>query len=302
MSGDDLVTLVDGLYNKLKNDIQCSETAISSKIENLTAVLEQAHSKITDLENKNRQLSAQVKNLSRESKKNNILIFGIEESEGEDIYNIIISFFINTLLVPTSKSEINHAYRFGKASQNIRPIMVKLVNFHKKIDLLKNGYTLKGSSVSISSDLLKEDREIQKILRKHQKQARDQQLNATIRNNKLVVNEVAYTVDDLKSLEEESDSSITERSILAGEEKINDNSKQTHIETQTPERIQLTPQNGKRTHDSKHHYIGNIKAKEVTTVPSKAPFKRRSGTNYGLRSVVKNAKSTNGASTSGKFK
>ena len=138
----------------------------------------------------------------KDRKKNNIIIFGIEEIEGENLYGTILEFFNTTLQTEVSKSEINHLYRFGRQNTN-RPIVVKFVNLHEKIEILKSGNLLQGSNISIANDLIKEDRETQKILTRHFKEAKSQNLETKILNNKLIINGDIYTAKDLLSLEKE---------------------------------------------------------------------------------------------------
>lgn len=298
--GNDLVTLND-LYEKLKCDIKCSEAEISKKIENLNAVLSQANQKISKLEQINNQLSEKVKDLTRDSKKNNILIFGVEESEGEDIYDTVTALFIDILKVPINKSEINQAYRFGNGAMNARPIVVKFVNFHKKLDILKNGYALKGTPITVSSDLIKEDREKQKILLKHQKQARSQQLVAKIRNNKLHINDTIYTVEDLIKLEKEADENFQ---TVEKETVQNENSNQTQSQVKTPKTVHHTFRNTKNVQKPKQQHVDNTPSKEGYTSPKKTANSTKGGRgiNYGLRSAGSNVRTNQGASTSGKQK
>lgn len=191
------------IYEKLKTLITDSTSELGNKIDTLTDKLEEAEKRLKFLENENKILNKQVQDNLRETKKNNIIIFGLEEEETEDLYNIILDLFNTTLEIPVRKEELNYAYRFGRQTENTRPVVVKFVTFHKKLDVLKKGYLLKGNSISITNDLTKEERENQKILRRHQKNALEQRLDAKIKKNNLIINNTIYSVSDLLNLEKE---------------------------------------------------------------------------------------------------
>lgn len=183
---DDLKHLIEG--------IKAQNSVIHEKLKTLEARVEL-------LENKHKEDNNNLITLQREVRKNNLVIFGIPGEEEEDLVHKILEFLKTVLKVQTSEEEINDVYRFGKSEKD-RPVLVKFVSAHKKFQILKQGILLKGTKISISNDLIRQDREKQKILRKHLKLARNQGLEAKIIQYKLLVNNSLLTVNDLYKIEE----------------------------------------------------------------------------------------------------
>lgn len=193
------------LLNKSLSEVAQSITGKLEKYQqSITSQLTEANDKIKELEHINKQLFKELELAKREERKNNIIIFGVKEDEGENIYNKVTNLLKTKVSTNVSKSEISVCYRFGKNSENKhRPIAVKFVTLHKKQEIFSNCHHLKGSDISISNDLTKEEREAQKVLRKHLKEARDQGLDAKIKKNLLYIDGSSYTVDQLKEAEKD---------------------------------------------------------------------------------------------------
>lgn len=136
-------------------------------------------------------------------KKSNLLIFGMHEEDNENIYEKVVEFFkVKLQITDFKKSEISCVFRFGRVKEsNPRPVLVKFLALYRKSEVLKNGFLLKNTCYSICNDLSPEEREIQKVLRKHLQEAKKQNLKATIKGNKLLVNNETYTVEELIELE-----------------------------------------------------------------------------------------------------
>lgn len=190
------------LRNVIKDSIEELKVEFSRHISQLTTQLESAEAKIKQLNEENKILLKQQNELRREIKKNNLIIFGLKETENEDLFKEVQSLIRDYINVNLDKNEINQIYRFGKG----RNICLKLVSFNKKIEIIKQAYLLKDSGISIAHELSEEDREAQKILRKHMKDARNQNKEATIKNNKLIVDNISFTVQELQKIEKDTHS------------------------------------------------------------------------------------------------
>lgn len=175
---------------------------LQNSIENLTRTVHTSEQKILQLEEENKQLKQKIRDLARKDKKNNIIIFGVQQEQNEIITELVINLF-KRINVEVNLQDINNVYRFGKS--NIRPIIVELTTYLKKHEIIKSGYKLKGSNIAISNDLIQEDRESNNILRQHLKSAREKQLSAKIKNNKLYVGEEVYTAEQLNDLDKQNE-------------------------------------------------------------------------------------------------
>lgn len=82
-------------------------------------------------------------------------------------------------------------------------VKVKLLSNHARSSILKYCTKLRGTGVSISRDFTAKQREEQAILRRHLRLRREHSTDkAFIRGNRLVVDGVVYTVDQLIGSEE----------------------------------------------------------------------------------------------------
>lgn len=197
-------------YILLKQSLDELSSSITTQIqefkEEVTRKFQDTNDKILNLERENKLLKKKIEYNEKEHKKSNVLIFGLTEKPNEDIYARVIEFFKGKLQIPNFNiQDLSCAHRFGKSNeQKPRPILVKLLAIHRKTEILRNGHLLKNSGYSISNDLTQKEREDKKILRKHLKEAKNLNLEATIKQNKLFVNDKTFTVDELKDFPREN--------------------------------------------------------------------------------------------------
>lgn len=203
---------VKEMYDDLKHLIE----GITNQFHDIHAEIKTLKARVNVLEDKNKEDNNCLITIQRELRKNNLIIFGLSEEEEENLLHKVIELFGSKLKVQVSALEINNIYRFGRSKKN-RPVIVKFVSFYKKLQILKNGILLKGANVSISNDLIKEDREKQNILRKHLKLARSQGLEAKIVNFKLLLGDTYLTVNDLLKIEEKQQTESEQTQSLEAE-------------------------------------------------------------------------------------
>lgn len=152
--------------------------------------------------------------LERNRRKNNIVVFGLTIAHA-DLVTTVISELRQRIGVELEERDINNIYYIGKNKTNHRAIVVEFVSFLKKLTIFKNVSKLKGTGIAISNDLCREDRETNKVLVKHLKIAKQQQLQARIKGNKLEIDGELYTVEELeKTAERESENSSESESEI----------------------------------------------------------------------------------------
>lgn len=175
---------------ELKNTIEASETRLLKQVEEL-------NNKLNNLEKENADLKNKIKILETKNKKNNIVLFGLENSE-KISPQFICQQLKRHLDVDVIEADINNLYLSGN-SQN-GPVVVEFLSYIKKNSVMKNCYKLKGTTISIAHDLNFEERQKNKILRKHLNLARQNKNNVCyIKKNKLYVNGNIYTSDELEN-------------------------------------------------------------------------------------------------------
>lgn len=201
--GPDLEDLITQNQNTLLDAINSSKlenieavNSLKTTIEELTAevsgmkkTITDSSSRISKLERVNSDLLKKIDQMDNNSRKNNIIVFGLPESTDSNInvYDEFISFVEDKLDVYVSSDELSNAYRIGKNPGNKRPLFVQFTRYKHKVEIMKNVNKLKNTSISISDDLTPTARAMRKVLLKNAADARNAGHNVKIRNNFLIV-------------------------------------------------------------------------------------------------------------------
>lgn len=174
---------------------------------------------IRTLSGKLEKLSNRCLYLERKSRKNNIIIFGLKINDDKLLANETIAMLNNLLGLNYYAGDINNIYKIGKDSNP--PIVVEFISFLRKIEIFKDAEKLKKlkeKNIAISNDLCEEDRQDQKLLRRHLKDAREKKLNANIKGNKLEINKVLYTISQLKNGDIDLENNISDSEVDTSQE------------------------------------------------------------------------------------
>ncbi|CAH1974999.1 unnamed protein product [Acanthoscelides obtectus] len=178
---------------------------IKSEIDSLSVQLnDKLNQKISEIEENYNELKIQYEKLQKELKKNNLIVFGLNAPSDCNLISFVIGKINSLLELSLVPSDINDVYTIGKQTSN-KPIILKLVSYLKKKEILRNCKKLKGTNIAIGVELTPEEQKEQKILRQQLKKARKQNQNAFIKNRKLVVNGTEFTAHELIADEESSD-------------------------------------------------------------------------------------------------
>jgi hypothetical protein len=183
-----------------------SKLFISGKAETLKAVndlsekfdreLAAAKQEISELKKSNNVMQDKIDQLENENRKNNIVVFGLVENEGNDSFEDFRILAETKLDVVISKEEVDQAYRIGNL-RGQRPIMICFSQYKSKITIMQNVGKLKGSQISISDDLTPKARTIKKRLLKCAKEARDFGYKVKMRDRALIINDVKLGIEEL---------------------------------------------------------------------------------------------------------
>lgn len=188
------------LLNKMKEEFQkqtniINETVqqtIASSIEEKLLPIKQ---ETENLKLENNMLKSKMKNLELESKRNNLIIHGVEEKErnSNELMEIVLETLNNVENKLNSaewdKWEISRAERLGKKIEHkIRPIKITLTLGWRKLELLRNKKYL-PKNVKITEDFTKEVLEERKTLIPKMIEARESGKYAIIKHDKLVIKE-----------------------------------------------------------------------------------------------------------------
>lgn len=202
MSDDERGMTLTELYKNLQKLIAESTHEIKSEISNIHSKIQRIETEVNNFQNKQKTNCERITNLEKKLRRNNLIIFGLEEDDSEDLPNKVLHFFNIVLRTKIDLSDIDCVFRVGRNNKP-RPTLVKFVTLHKKSSVLKQGVLLKNTKIAISNDLTKEERNDQKILREHLKIARNANVEAKIIRNKLHVNDTSFTVKQLTASDKE---------------------------------------------------------------------------------------------------
>ncbi|CAG9764357.1 unnamed protein product [Ceutorhynchus assimilis] len=209
-------TTINEMYKLLQGDNQKQTELLTGKIlkseNNIKLQIKKSNQKLEIL--KENQIV-----LERKIRRNNIIFFGFKSANQRTLIQDVIAKLNDIFSLKIILTDINNIYRLGKGDD--APVLIEFISFLKKSEIFENPEklrSLKNTQYAISNDLCEEDRKTQKILRKHLKQAKEENKVAKIRGLRLEINNTLYTVEELEQLSEseteasssdESDSSQT---------------------------------------------------------------------------------------------
>lgn len=130
--------------------------------------------------------------LEGQSKRHNLVVDGIKESENEktsDSEMKVRKLLCEQLQLDHTKIEMDWAYRTGKStsSERPRPIVVRFLRMKDKLAVLNKSKNLKGSGIYINEDFPEAIRQKRKELLPAMKAARERGDIAYLRYDKLII-------------------------------------------------------------------------------------------------------------------
>lgn len=154
---------------------------------------------ICNLEKENSTLRDKVEYLERNSRRNNLVIFGLPRTEkkGIELLNWVIEQIKQLLGVKLHPNDISNIYFRGQKENEGKPLVLEFRSWLTKGNIFKNTYKLKGKSISIANDLSKREQEINRVLVTHLREARKKKLSAYIRGSKIHIGEEVFTYEQL---------------------------------------------------------------------------------------------------------
>lgn len=206
---------------------------VKTEINEIKNTINQEIKKRKEIEEKYKELKVKYDTLDKQTRKNNIVIFGLKYNPNKNIKNAeakknLLEFTLKELRrllgVQINPTEVNDIFSIGNQDTN-KPVLVKFCSLLKKQEILSNCNKLKGTEVIISEDLNPEEREINKTLYKHLKVARQTNNLAYIRGAKLYINKKPYSLEELNKLEK-SEVKLKENTVDGDLEAIDEESEE----------------------------------------------------------------------------
>lgn len=190
---DKLSTLTDRLdrfekqltdLNVVTNQVKVLETSVSRFDEQISELI----NKVDDLENRGRR--------------NNLIIYGLEEPNKETYEQLEATVKDNLFhgILGLTVSGIERCHRLGrKTSEKPRPVILKFVDYREKIAVLKASYKLKDTNFSLSDDFSKRIREIRKQLWRSAAQEKEEGAKVKLLYDKLSIDGVLFGWNEEKA-------------------------------------------------------------------------------------------------------
>ncbi|KAG5888376.1 hypothetical protein JTB14_031330 [Gonioctena quinquepunctata] len=171
-------------------------TVIFAEVENIKA-------KVQNLEKENEQLKKRLSTIERKAIITNLVFYGKHEATNDRPENLaekIRELVLEKLKFPLDKTDINNIFRLGKRSNYTRLILLSLTTYLKKQKILRNSHKLKGTKISVSGKLLEKELKERQISLEGLKEEKNNSQKATIRGNKLIVEENIYSAAKIQSI------------------------------------------------------------------------------------------------------
>ena len=155
-----------------------------------------------------KNLEEHYDHLEQYTRRTNIRIFGIPENIRENTDDLVKTFYKDHLNIELKNGDISRSHRLGKHKlynrSHPRPIIVRLVQYNKKVKILKQRRLLRSKRLpySMQEDLTEKRRSIVRYLR--DEDVRD------------VISKV-WTIDGVIFFRPSSDPTIVERCNTLGE-------------------------------------------------------------------------------------
>ncbi len=157
-------------------------------------------------------LKEKIHKIENESKKKNFVIYNLEEKESNyfQLENCILSLINDGCRVSCVDIEIDFIKRLGKRSNKIRPVLVGLTTWRKKMMIMKSKKLLKGSNLRIEDDLPKDILKKQKELIPTMLKFREEGRKVFIKFDKIMVDGKVWSEDEDQSRHKRSAESSPE--------------------------------------------------------------------------------------------
>lgn len=178
---------------EIKNEIQELNERLRNKIQ-------EQESKYRELENQHIELKKNYERLDRQSRKNSLVIFGLETKDKRDnLPDYVTNTLGNLLDIQIDVGDLKDIHVVAAKSTTF--IKAEFMSAIKVKTILTNTQKLRNSGITISRDLTPQERKDRSVLLSHLREARSKKNYAKIVGNRLLVNGDFYTINQLQETE-----------------------------------------------------------------------------------------------------
>lgn len=212
------ISCIENKFEDLKKTMESANdkflAEVKSTVVNMNTNNKNLENRIQILENKRVELDKEDSLWKSVFwKKNNLIMYNLREKEDENLQQLedsVMSIIRDKLSIDITIKEIDWIKRIGKKEKVVRnrPVLIKVISYRTKIEILRNCNKLRGLNISISEDFPVSVRQIRKELLFFKKKAQEKRKKAFLRYNKLIVEGQVFTLDELKLMQTASSSEV----------------------------------------------------------------------------------------------
>ncbi|UYV61671.1 hypothetical protein LAZ67_1005810 [Cordylochernes scorpioides] len=199
----DIKDLINALTKRLDSwgeRLESRLSAIDDRVENINQRLQQleessAVTKVALSQNskKIKDLEDQLEYLDAKNRERNLIFYGIEQDNNEDCRERIRK-VIEENMQTKEKINITRCHRLSRKPG--APILIEVPEQNDRSTLFKAAFNLRGTKISLSKDYSMKTREQRRVLNVKRKELVERGTLAKLRDNKLIINDIAYKVCD----------------------------------------------------------------------------------------------------------
>ena len=186
--------IYDRVINKFTHEFNTMKKLLEDERALRIAQITKLQVQLTQVQSENIKLLQTIDILESKSRKNNVIIFGVDEQENGESPVTTVENICQTLDVDINQGTISDAYRVGR-NKGKRPIVCTVSSFRKKTEIMQKNKS--NGQFAILHDLTKKERREKKELKKHLDDARSRGHRAYIRHGNLIINGLTFTREEL---------------------------------------------------------------------------------------------------------
>lgn len=148
------ITQINSNITEIKESISVIENKISGLSSSLDCVAKECNNNTTQI----RSLDCKMERLEQYTRRNNLRLFGVNESGGEEADLLVVDVIKKNLNIDICVADIERTHRVGvhtPSNSKSRPIIIKFVSYRVRNEVFRKKKNLKGTQYYFREDLTK---------------------------------------------------------------------------------------------------------------------------------------------------
>lgn len=256
---EELMEKMEGMMNEVrsiksdvKGEVECIRGLLDTKLKETEVYAHETREMVGIHDVK-------INNIQKDQRINNIVIYGIQENPNESWKDLQahIDWLLNNIMdLKIKPDEINQFFRMGKkgGTNQKRPILLKMVTYWRKVEILRNTVKLKGTKIFLAQDLTPEEKSERKKLLEKVAEIRRNGKHAILKGKNIIVEGILLAetentedseddmeVDQNEELGEQNSERFQKKPTPAGTRTVNRNSSINSIGTSQKRELSISP-------------------------------------------------------------